>query len=154
MVSLLRNEITILKNSSVGGIISEISLPNPDKEPISLDPSRVSFTLVDFWASWCGPCRSEAVLLQDLYQKYKSSGFEIYGISLDTRENRWKDAVAKDNRIWINVSSLKGLRSKEAIHLGVSALPVNFLIDSEGKIIARDIHGAELVEILSELFEY
>lgn len=148
----LKNQLLLLERTSKGGLITEIKLPDVSHKIIALNSIKGKYTLIDFWASWCPPCRTESSLLNNLYSRYKSDGFEIFGISLDSKHERWVQAIEKDNRLWPNVSSLEGLKSGIAVEYGVSALPTNFLIDQQGKIIATNIHGQALNEKITKLF--
>lgn len=148
----LKNQLLLLERTSKGGLITDIVLPDVSQELLSLNSVKGKYTLIDFWASWCPPCRTESLLLNNLYNRYKSEGFEIFGISLDSKRDRWEHAIKKDNRLWPNVSSLEGLKSNIAIEFGVSALPKNFLIDTQGKIIDSNIHGEALNEKITALF--
>lgn len=148
----LKDRIHLLKKTRIGGILSTIEMPNSSNELINLNDVRGVYTLIDFWASWCPPCRTESKLLNNLYYTYNSKGFEIYGISLDSRKERWLKALEKDHRIWVNVSTLEGLRSSVAQDYGINALPRNILIDSSGEIIAVNIHGKKLKEKITRLF--
>ena len=150
----LKEKINLLEKTSIGSILNNIKLSNTNGDIVSLDSTKLKYTLVDFWASWCPPCRAESKLLNELYLKHYKAGFEIYGISLDTSEKRWLNALKTDNRDWPNVSSLEGFQTKAAQNLGITALPTNFLIDSTGKIIAVNIHGEELKNKIEELFKY
>lgn len=149
----LANRFQQIENRSVGSSFSNISMPNANNEIIELNKVKATYTLIDVWASWCPPCRSESGILVDLYQKFKPRGFEIYGISLDSRKNNWLKAMEKDRRIWPNVSTVQGFKTPFALDYGITALPTNFIIDSNGKIIAVNIHGEELKEKIMELFE-
>jgi thiol-disulfide isomerase/thioredoxin len=119
---------------------------------IELDSVRKKYTLIDFWASWCPPCRTESSLLNSLYSNYNSKGFEIYGIYLDSKSESWLKAIEKDQRIWPNVSSVEGFKTPISIEFGITALPTNFLIDETGKIIASNIHGKQLKTKIETLF--
>jgi len=149
----LKEKVSLLEKTSVGSILENIELPNANGEIISLHSTKLKYTLVDFWASWCPPCRTESDLLNELYLEYHNNGFEIYGISLDNSKKRWLNALESDNRTWPNVTSLEGFKTKVAQNLGITALPTNFLIDSNGKIIATNIHGNELKKKIIDLFE-
>ena len=148
----LKNKLLLLQKTSVGSVITNIKMPNNLNDVISLNNSKGNYTLIDFWASWCPPCRTESVLLNKLYSTYHSKGFEIYGISLDSKKERWLKALKQDNRIWPEVSTVQGFNTPVAIEYGITALPTNFLIDSTGKIIAVNIHGTALKEKIKELF--
>ncbi len=111
----LKNQLLLLERTSKGGIINEIKLPDVSERIIALNSIKGKYTLIDFWASWCPPCRTESSLLNNLYSRYKSDGFEIFGISLDSKHKRWIQAIEKDNRLWPNVSSLEGFKSDIAL---------------------------------------
>ena len=149
----LKNKLHLLQKTSVGSVIANIEMPNNLNEVISLNNSKGNYTLIDFWASWCPPCRTESVLLNELYSTYHEKGFEIYGISLDSKRKNWIKAIEKDKRIWPEVSTVEGFKTPISIEYGITALPTNFLIDSTGKIIAVNIHGTALEEKLISLFE-
>ena len=149
----LFERIELLKKISIGATISNIKMPNELNQIIQLDSIKNKYTLIDFWASWCPPCRTESNLLNNLYKSNKNKGFEIYGISLDTNKERWLKALKSDNRTWINVSTLEGFKTKVSTEYAISSLPTNIIIDSEGKIIATNIHGAQLKEFIEKLFE-
>jgi thiol-disulfide isomerase/thioredoxin len=148
----LKDRIRVLQKTSIGSFISTIEMPNESNEMVELTAIKGVYTLIDFWASWCPPCRTESELLNNLYNSYNSKGFEIYGISLDSNKDRWLNAIEKDNRIWTNVSTSEGFRTPVAQEYGITALPTNFLINSNGEIIAVNIHGKELKEKITSLF--
>lgn len=148
----LEEKVQRLKQTAVGGTVPNISLPNAEGQNMDLYNVKQKYTIIDFWASWCGPCRRESDLLFTLYEEYKGSGLEIYGISLDTNGKLWKNALDKDRRIWPNVSSLEGFKTKAAFDYTVTALPMNFIIDANGRILSKDLHGAELEEFVNRLF--
>lgn len=152
ITSKLEKRVELLQKTAVGSFVSNIEVPSKDGTNISLNSVKKTFTLIDFWASWCPPCRSESATLNELYATYNSKGFEIYGISLDSKKERWIDALEKDNRTWTNVSSVEGFKSPIAIEYGITALPTNFIIDANGKIIASNIHGKHLKEFIENLF--
>ena len=144
----LLKRVQLLKKTTIGSTISTITMPNQFNKHITLDSIKGRFTLIDFWASWCPPCRTESNLLNNLYNTYNASGFEIYGISLDSNKERWLKALKTDNRIWANVSSVEGFNTKVAIEYGITSLPTNYLIDEQGKII----HGEDLEKFITQLF--
>ena len=108
--------------------------------------------LLDFWASWCGPCRKENPNVVKLYNKYKTKGFEILGISLDQNRERWLQAIQADQLTWKHTSDLKGWSNEVSKLYEISAIPKTFLVDPNGMIIARDLRGAELERKLAEIF--
>ena len=152
ITSKLEKRVELLQKTAVGSFVSTIEIPSKEGTIISLNTVKTRYTLVDFWASWCPPCRAESTMLNELYASYHSKGFEIYGISLDSKKQRWLDALEKDNRIWPNVSTVEGFKSPVAIEYGITALPTNFIINAEGKIIASNIHGEHLKAFIEGLF--
>ncbi len=147
----LREKVTRLQQTSVGGIATNIEMNTAEGSSISLASIHKKYTLIDFWASWCGPCRSESKMLNELYKKYNNKGFEIYGVSLDDKQDKWLKAIEKDHRIWTNVSSLEAFKTKAAYDYTVTALPMNYLIDAESKIVGKNLHLEELESLLAEL---
>ena len=128
----------------IGGVAPDIKLNGPDGKPVSLSSLRGKVVLIDFWASWCGPCRRENPKVVKMYQKYKDQGFEIFGVSLDNDANRWKGAIQTDGLTWFHGSDLMGWKSKPAQMYQVHSIPATFLLDKQGKIIAKGLRGAEL----------
>ena len=147
----LREKVSRLQQTSVGGIAPDIEMKTQNGKAIRLSSVQKKYTLIDFWASWCGPCRSESNTLNDLYKKYNAKGFDIYGVSLDDKKNKWLKAIEKDNRIWTNVSSLQGFKTPASYDYAVTALPDNYLIDAKRKIIAKNIHGEKLITLIDSL---
>ncbi len=137
----------------IGGEAPEISLMDPDNQTIKLSSLKGKIVLIDFWASWCGPCRRENPNVVKLYQKYQNKGFEILGVSLDSDGNRWKAAIKSDNLTWKHGSDLKGWRSAPAKVYQVHSIPQTFLLDKEGKIIAKGLRGEALEAKLAELLD-
>jgi thiol-disulfide isomerase/thioredoxin len=144
---------------TVGDKAPELSLPSPKGDSVSLQSLRGKLVLIDFWASWCAPCVQEQPMLAAVYKKYKNrnfksgKGFEIYGVSLDNKKERWLAAIKKSKITWTQVSDLKYWNSKAAKIYGIEALPYNLLIDENGIIIAVNLHGDELEKTLSELVQ-
>ena len=137
----------------VGSIAPEISLPSPKGDTINLSSLKGKYVLLDFWASWCRPCRGENPNLVKAYQKYHNKGFEIYQVSLDKGKEEWVNAIAKDNLTWKHVSDLKFWKCTPAKVYGVQGIPASFLLDKEGKIIAMNLRGEELQSKLAEIFK-
>ncbi|MCK5920763.1 MAG: TlpA family protein disulfide reductase, partial [Methylococcales bacterium] len=108
--------------------------------------------LIDFWASWCGPCRREIPNVKRAYDKYKSKGFEVLGVSLDNNKGRWLQSIKQEGLEWPNVSDLKRFRSVAAADYGVNSIPYTVLVDPEGKILATRLRGPGLHKKLAEIF--
>lgn len=139
-------------STGIGAEAPDITQNQPDGTPLSLSDLRGKIVLVDFWASWCGPCRRENPNVVAAYKKYHDKGFEVLGVSLDKTQDRWVAAIEKDGLIWNHVSDLKGWKSEAAAMYGVRSIPATFLLDREGKIIGKNLRGPALDAKLEELF--
>jgi peroxiredoxin len=142
---------TVNAQVTIGQEAPEISLPNSKGNTISLSSLKGKIVLVDFWASWCGPCRKSNPGIVKLYNKYKAQGFEVYGVSLDESKKKWLAAVKKDKITYTQVLDNKVWDSDAALKYGVEAIPTNFLIDKSGKIVAIDLEGNALDEMVKSL---
>ncbi len=151
VTSKLSEKVNILKNTSVGGKASEIRMPDKDGSEVMLSSLGAKFILIDFWGSWCGPCRKESKELKTLYDEFKPGGFDIYGVGLESDKEKWLAAIEQDKRIWANVTTLEEFETQAAFDFAVTSLPANFLIDARGKILAKNLHGDELRKILEKL---
>lgn len=120
---------------------------------VSLESFKGKYVLVDFWASWCGPCRQENPNLVRTYEKFKSRNFEILGVSLDNNKDKWLQAIKDDQLNWPHVSDLKYWKNEVAVQYGVQSIPANFLLDKEGNIIAKGLRGAALEQALGQLLK-
>lgn len=122
----------------------EINLPTPEGKELALSSLRGKVVLIDFWASWCGPCRKEMPNVVKAYKKYKDKGFEIYGVSLDQDKEKWIEAIKNDGITWPQVSDLKYWQSDVVPLYSIQGIPYTVLLDKEGKIIAKGLRGPEL----------
>lgn len=138
--------------TNVGSVAPDFALNTPKGEKLSLNSLKGKYVLLDFWASWCGPCRQENPNVVKVYNKYKDKGFEILGISLDKEANAWKEAIAADGLPWKHVSDLQYWQSEAAQLYSVQAIPQTFLLDKEGVIIAKGLRGEQLEKKLAEIF--
>jgi peroxiredoxin len=134
-----------------GGMAPEISLPNPAGNVVSLSSLRGKYVLIDFWASWCKPCRIENPNVVKLYNKYRSKNFEIYGVSLDKSKEQWEQAIREDGLQWIHVSDLRFWQSAAAQLYNITSIPHTVLVDPEGRIVAKNLRGQQLENTLAEL---
>ena len=137
--------------SKSGSAAPEINLPDPNGKNIALSSLKGKVVLIDFWASWCGPCRKEMPNVKKAYAKFKSKGFEIYGVSLDKEKQAWLDAIAQDGLTWLQVSDLQYWNCEAAKLYNVQAIPATVLVDRDGKIIAKNLRGPELEKKLQEI---
>lgn len=136
------------------GTAPDLMAENPEGTPMKLSSLRGKVVLLDFWASWCRPCRMENPEIVNLYNTYKSKGFTVFSVSLDTDKRAWKNAIEADQLNWPHhVSDLKGWQSKAAALYGVNAIPTTFLIDREGAIVSQNLRGGQLEQKLIKLLE-
>ncbi|MBF9143662.1 TlpA disulfide reductase family protein [Hymenobacter properus] len=144
-----------LKETAVGQPAPAFSQKTPDGKTVSLADYRGKYVLVDFWASWCGPCRAENPNVTKVYNEFKGRNFDILGVSLDDEKGRakWLKAVEDDHLAWTQVSDLKGWQNEAAQRYHVRAIPQNFLVDPTGKIVAANLRGEELKTTLAKLIK-
>ena len=145
-----------LKNISqlmVGGTAPDFTQATPEGKDMSLSDLRGNVVLIDFWASWCGPCRRENPNVVKVYNEYKDQGFDIISVSLDSKRDKWLAAIEKDNLTWHHVSDLQGWKNAVSRAYGITSIPATILLDKEGKIIARNLRGPALEAALKKAFE-
>ncbi|MCB0704914.1 MAG: redoxin domain-containing protein [Saprospiraceae bacterium] len=148
----LEKKIQLMTALSVGGEAPDFEMANPDGTLMNLHSMRGKVVLVDFWASWCGPCRRENPNVVRVYEKYKDKGFEVLGVSLDRERARWINAIEADGLVWQHVSDLKGWQNEAAQLYEVRSIPATLLLDAEGRILARNLRGPALESKLAEIF--
>jgi thiol-disulfide isomerase/thioredoxin len=147
----LTKQVAVLKKRSEGQPFFEFSQKDINGNMVHFSDLKGKYILVDFWASWCGPCRAENPNVLKAYQQYKDKNFTVIGISLDDDGNKWKKAVTEDGMPWLQLSDLKGSSNEVARYYNINAIPFSFLLDPQGRIIARGLRGTELQQQLSSL---
>lgn len=148
----LKEMAEVLKKTSIGVVAPDFTMNDPAGNPVSLSSLRGKVVMIDFWASWCAPCRQENPNVVKLYQKYHANGFEIIGVSLDRTKEEWVKAIADDQLSWVHVSDLKYWQNTAARLYSVSSIPQTYLLDKDGKIIAKGLKSEGLAAKLNELF--
>ncbi len=149
----LEERIQEISSTSIGQIAPDFSAPNPEGKMVSLKESMGKVTLIDFWASWCGPCRVANPYLVHLHNEFHEKGLNIIGVSLDkeNQKEKWLEAIATDKLTWTQVSNLKFWQDPIAKQYSVQSIPATFLLDAEGKIVAKNLSGLELKAKIAEL---
>lgn len=150
-VKMFHGVVTSMLATTIGQTAPDINLTTPEGKELSLSSFKGKVVLIDFWASWCGPCRKEMPNVVKAYAKFKNKGFEIFGVSLDMDKDRWVEAIAKDGITWPQVSDLKQWGSSVVKLYNIQGIPYTVLLDREGKILAKNLRGEELEQKLAEV---
>ena len=141
-----------IKKTAIGAVAPDFTMNDPAGKPVQLSSLRGKVVMIDFWASWCAPCRQENPNVVKLYQKYNAKGFEIIGVSLDRTREEWVKAIEDDQLSWVHVSDLQFWQNSAARLYSVNSIPQTYLLDKEGKIIAKGLRSEQLAAKLAELF--
>lgn len=155
LIIRIKDNVEKLKKTAVGQKFTDFEMQTPDGKAVKLSDyvGKGKVVLVDFWASWCGPCRREMPNLVEAYKKYKNKGLEIVGVSLDRNAEDWKNGIKQLNITWPQMSDLKYWNCEGAKLYAVSSIPHTVLIDAEGNILARGLHGEELQDKIAEVLK-
>jgi len=143
----------LAKKFAIGQPIMEFTQTDVNGKSISLSSLKGKYVLVDFWASWCGPCRMEYPYIHTAYNRFKNKNFEVIGISLDDKKDLWINAIKDNHFDWVEVCDLKGRKNDIAVAYGISAIPQSFLVDPNGIIIAKNLRGDDLIEKLKDVIK-
>ena len=144
----LKERKDILKNTQIGMRFTDITQNDTTGVPISISDVKGEYVLIDFWASWCGPCRAANPDLVAIYNDFHNQGFEIVGVSLDRNEQKWEQAIVADNLTWYQMSDLKGWENEGAAAYAIRSIPQSVLLDNQGFIVQKNLEPAKLREFL------
>lgn len=150
----LHNRVTDLSRTAIGAEAPDIVMNDPFGKQVALSSLRGKYVLLDFWASWCGPCKEEIPHVVSLYNKYKSRGFEVFSVSLDDNREAWEKAINQNKMLWTHASDLMKWNSPIVSQYNIEAIPYMLLLDKDGHILSSNIRGEELEQKLKEIFAY
>ena len=149
----IKSFLEVPRKLGLGRLAPDFSQPDPNGKEIKLSEFKGKWVLLDFWASWCKPCRAENPFLVASFKKYKQKGFNVLSISLDSQKDPWMKAMIADKLFWAHGSDLKGFENSSAQLYGINSIPASFLINPEGKIVAKNLRGEELDRKLAEVLK-
>ena len=141
------------KRDPMGKVIADFQQADVNGNMVNIQSFRGKYVLVDFWASWCGPCRGENPNVVKAFNQYKDKNFTVLGVSLDKTKNAWLDAINADGLAWTHVSDLKGWGNEVAAQFGITSIPQNLLIDPNGIVIGKNLRGPALENKLETIFK-
>lgn len=153
MGKIMAEKVARYKKVAMGQKAPEIKTLDQKGEPINLYDNLGKYTLIDFWASWCGPCIRQLPDLRTAYSNFHDSGFQVFSVSVDNNGEKWKEAIVKHEMPWLHASDVKGWQSELAADYNVTFIPFNLLVDETGAIIRKNIHGEELQVTLANLLK-
>ena len=150
---LMEERVARFRVTAIGAVAPALAGPGPEGGEVSLAALRGKVVLVDFWASWCPPCRTENRNYGQLYQRDRGKGFDILAVSLDQDAAGWKAVIRKDGAGWQRLADLSGWKTPLAARFGVTALPASFLLDRAGRIVAKDLRGKQLAAAVADALQ-
>ena len=147
---LVAARIQALEGVGVNAVAPDFTLQTPEGEDVALYGVKGKLKIIDFWASWCGPCRMENPNMVKLYAEFKDKGLSVISVSLDEKKDKWVEAIKKDGLTWLHLSDLKGWQGDVIKKYNIDAVPTIFVLDENNRIIAKNLRGEKLKAFVSE----